>query len=60
MDQLLFMQPRNGGIPGLLVKKVKEKNARTRKYKRQGNKCSFVMGIQLISPMVDWTSNTER
>jgi hypothetical protein len=52
MDHLLFMQLGDGGIPGLPVKDVKEKNARDRKYKRQGDECFFEMGVQLISPAV--------
>ena len=52
MDHLPFMQVRDGGVPGLLVKEVEEKNARNRECNRQGNECFFEMGIQLISPAV--------
>jgi hypothetical protein len=52
MNHLLFVQLRDGGVLGLPVKDVKEEGARTGKYKRKGNECSFVMGIQLILPAV--------
>jgi hypothetical protein len=46
MDHLLFMQLRDGGVFGFLVEEAKEKSARCGKYNCQGNKGSFVMGIQ--------------
>jgi hypothetical protein len=46
MDLLLFMQLLDGGVPGLLVKEAKEKNASTSQCNRQGYERSFVMGIQ--------------
>jgi hypothetical protein len=41
MDHLLFIQLRDCGVLGLLVKDAKEKSARTNTYNRKGDKSFF-------------------
>jgi hypothetical protein len=50
MDHLFFIQPFDCCVFSLSVKEVKEKNARTSKYNRTGDKYAFEMRIHLTPP----------